>query len=260
MREFFDRTGRTFATGVCFAVFGLGELALAFVIFPLLMLCMRDKNKRGRIAKYVIHKSFRIFVELMRVTGTLDYETRHLERLDRPGLLVLANHPTLIDVVFLISFIRQADCIVKDALLKNPFTRYAILAGGFIRNAAGGEALVERCGTTMAEGNVLIIFPEGTRSEPDRMRELQRGAAHIALRNKRNITPVMIRVREHNLGRNSRWWKVPKKRMRMEFEVGEDILVIPFIERQREAPAAARELTTYLTRYFAERVGAYGTA
>jgi 1-acyl-sn-glycerol-3-phosphate acyltransferase len=246
MRNVIDRAMRTLATGFCFAAFGLGELILAFVIFPLMILIVRDRDARGRVSKYVIHKSFRIFVELMRV--------------DRPGLLVLANHPTLIDVVFLISFIRQADCIVKDALLKNPFTRYAILAGGFIRNAAGGEALVERCGTSMADGNVLIIFPEGTRSDPDRMREFQRGAAHIAVRNKRDITPVMIRVREHNLGRNSRWWKVPKKRVRIEFEVGEDIPITPFIERQPEAPAAARELTKYLTSYFAEKIGVYGTA
>ena len=259
MLEWFDRTARTLATGFCFAIFGLGELALAFVIFPLLMVFMRDKDKRGRVAKYVIHKSFRAFVELMRVTGALDYETRHLERLDRPGLLVLANHPTLIDVVFLISFIRQADCIVKDALLSNPFTRYAILAGGFIRNM-GAEALVERCGTSMAEGNVFIIFPEGTRSEPDGIGELQRGAAHIAVRNKRDITPVTIRVSEHNLGRNSRWWKVPKRRVRFEFEVCEDIQIVPFLEAQPEAPAAARELTKYLTRYFTERIGAHGTA
>lgn len=259
MVERIERTARGLATGFCFAVFGLGELALAFAVFPLLMFFMRDEVERGRLAKTIVHHSMRIFVQVMRYTRVLDYDARHLERLDRPGLLVLANHPSLIDIVFLISFIRQADCIVKTALLDNPFTRYAILAGGFIRNT-GGLELVESCGRSLAMGNALIIFPEGTRSEPDGMRELQRGAAHIAVRNRRDITPVVIRAREHNLGRHSRWWAAPKKRMSFEFEVGEDIKIEPFLERQREAPAAARELTEYLKQYFTERTQVYGRA
>lgn len=258
MTQRFERAARGLLTGLCFAVFGLGELVLAFGVFPLLMLLVRDEARRGRLAKAVVHHTFRAFVLLMRLT-ILDIEAKHLERLDRPGLLVLANHPSLIDIVFLISFIRQADCIVKGALLSNPFTRYAILAGGFIQNA-GGEALVEACGRSIASGNALIIFPEGTRSEPDGLRELQRGAAHIAVRNRRDITPVVIRARDHNLGRHSRWWKAPKKRMRFEIEVGEDIRIEPFLERQPEAPAAARDLTAYLTNYFTERAQAHGTA
>ena len=258
MIERLQQAARGLATGFCFAVFGLGELVLAFVVFPLLMILVRDEVRRGRLAKAVMHHVFRAFVLLMRLT-ILDFETRNLERLDRPGLLVLANHPSLIDVVFLISFIRQADCIVKGALLSNPFTRYAILAGGFIQNA-GGEALVESCGKSMASGNALIIFPEGTRSEPDHLRELQRGAAHIAVRNRRDITPVVIRALDHNLGRHSSWWKAPKKRMRFEIEVGEDIRIEPFLQRQPEAPAAARDLTAYLTQYFTERAYVHRTA
>ena len=259
MVEFLDRAWRALATGFCFLVFGLGELLLAFTVFPMLLIFVRDEAERGRLAKLVVHHSFRSFVELMRLSGTLDYNVRHLERLDRPGLLVLANHPTLIDVVFLISFIRRADCIVKGALLKNPFTRYAILAGGFIRNTEG-EALVESCGRSMASGNALIIFPEGTRSDPGGMRELQRGAAHIAVRNGRDITPVVIRAGNHNLGRQSSWWTSPKKRVRIEFDVEEDIPVAPFLEREAEPSAAARELTRHLKDYFLEKLDNHGTS
>lgn len=259
MLERLGQVWRGLATGLCFAIFGLGELLLAFTVFPFLLVFMRNETKRSRVAKALLHHSFRAFVWLMKSTGGLDYETRHLERLKRPGLLVLANHPSLIDIVFLISFIRQADCIVKDALINNPFTRYAILACGFIRNA-DKEALLENCGKSMRAGNVLIVFPEGTRSEPDHMREFKRGAAHIAVRTQRDITPVVIRANEHNLGRDSHWWKPPKKPMHFEFEVGEDIPVRPFREKQPEAPATARELTRYLTQHFWERVNGYRAA
>ncbi|WP_245395071.1 hypothetical protein [methane-oxidizing endosymbiont of Gigantopelta aegis] len=42
------------------------------------------------------------------------------DKLNRPGQLIVANHPTLIDIVFLISRIPYACCIVKDSLWHNP--------------------------------------------------------------------------------------------------------------------------------------------
>ncbi len=52
--------------------------------------------------------------------GVLSYEFHGAERLGRPGQIILANHPSLIDVVFLIGFTPQATCIVKEALFPQP--------------------------------------------------------------------------------------------------------------------------------------------
>jgi 1-acyl-sn-glycerol-3-phosphate acyltransferase len=194
-----------------------------------------------------------------RLTGVLRYEILHLERLKRRGLLVLANHPTLIDVVFLMSLLENPDCIVKDKLAKNPFTRFAIGAAGLILNSRGGEALVEDCAASMAEGNNLLIFPEGSRSEASGMIPLQRGAAHVAVRAKKDVTPVLIRVNEHNLGRSSKWWMAPPEQVHLVFEVMEDIPVLPFIEAAGEAPGAARDLTQHLSLYFSKELEAHGT-
>lgn len=51
--------------------------------------------------------------------------------LERQGLLILANHPTLIDTVFLMAFVKHADCIVNNNLWRNPFT------GGPVRSILG---------------------------------------------------------------------------------------------------------------------------
>jgi hypothetical protein len=53
----------------------------------------------------------------------MTYQIEGGERLQRDGLLVLANHPTLIDVVCLISLLPNADCVVKRAVACNPFMR-----------------------------------------------------------------------------------------------------------------------------------------
>jgi len=122
---------RALATGFCFAVFGLGQLLLGLTVFPVILFLVREAPRRRKLAKLGIHYSFKAFVGLMRFTRVLDYRCNGLQRLERPGLLVLANHPSLIDVVFLISFLRQADCVVKGSLFKNPFIRFAVSGAGF---------------------------------------------------------------------------------------------------------------------------------
>jgi 1-acyl-sn-glycerol-3-phosphate acyltransferase len=253
-----DMAWRALATGFCFAVFGLGQLVLGLTVFPLVMALVWKPSLRRQVAKRAIHLSFKAFVELMRLTRVLDYRCSHLERLDRPGLLVVANHPSLIDVVFLISFLPQADCVVKGSLFKNLFIRFAVKGAGYISNDDDPEAVVKACGDSFAEGNSLVVFPEGTRSVPGQPFSLQRGLAQIAVRTQRDMTPVIIRAKEHNLGKNSRWWKVPPRRMDFEFQVNEDLPIAPFLGDGASPALAAREVTEFLTRYFAKETAAHG--
>ncbi|MBL8508317.1 MAG: 1-acyl-sn-glycerol-3-phosphate acyltransferase, partial [Chitinimonas sp.] len=163
MLELLDRGWRVIATAIAFSSFGLGGLLLRLVYFPLLQLIVRERARQTRLARLSIHHTFRLFIELMRVLGILRYEIVGAERLRRPGLLILANHPTLIDVVFLISLVPNADCVVKAALARNPFTRGPVRATGYICNDSGA-GLVEDCVASVHAGNNLIIFPEGTRT------------------------------------------------------------------------------------------------
>jgi len=66
--------------------------------------------------------------------GRNDLRNSRLEKLNRPGQLIIANHPTLVDIVFLISRVKQANCIVKQKLWHNPFMRGPILNAGYISN------------------------------------------------------------------------------------------------------------------------------
>ena len=90
---------RLVATAVCFTWFGVGGFLLWVLVFPMLSLLVRDQARRSRYSRWVIHRAFRLFVDMMRGLGVLSYEVHGLDRLQRPGLLILANHPSLIDVV-----------------------------------------------------------------------------------------------------------------------------------------------------------------
>lgn len=250
---------RVLATGLCFASFGLGGLLLRLLVFPLLRLLVRQRRRQALLARRVIRHAFRAFVGLMRGLGVLSYEVHGLERLQRRGLLVLANHPSLIDVVFLMALIDRADCIVKGALARNPFTRGPVLAAGFVLNHSGA-GLVDDCIASLREGNNLIIFPEGTRTPRSGELQLQRGAANVAVRGGIDITPVRISVAPPTLTKGEKWYQVPRRRPHFVFRVEEDIAVRRFAGPEAGEALAARRLTAHLTDYFSNREPALAVA
>ncbi|MFT3761474.1 MAG: lysophospholipid acyltransferase family protein [Pseudoxanthomonas sp.] len=215
-----DHAWRVVGTGLSFAAFGVGGLLLRVTVFPLLQLCVRDPLRRRRIARRWVQRSFAAHVELMRRLGVLTWEIHGRERLERDGLLVLANHPTLIDVVFLVSLLPNADCVVKSAVARNPFMRGPVRACGYIAND-DGVGLVEDCIAAVRAGGNLVIFPEGTRTVPGQPLRLQRGAANIAVRGGLDVTPVRISCTPPTLTKGEKWYRVPSRRFHVKIEVGE---------------------------------------
>lgn len=249
MFETIGRYCRLFTCGLSFFVFGMGGLALRVFVFPLLNIFIRERPRRTIVARNLIRVTFRCFVGLMRVLGVLKYNITGLERLERRGLLIVANHPTLIDVVFLVAFVKQADCIVKSALWRNPFTHGPVSAAGYIRNDSGVQ-LIEDCIASVRSGSNLIIFPEGTRTRSDGSVTLKRGAANIAVRAACNVTPVLIECIPPSLRKGEKWWRVPPRRMHFRIEVREDIDIHSFIAEAGSEVLAARYLTNHLRDYF----------
>ncbi len=253
-----DRPWRIFATGLCFATFGLGGLVLRVLIFPPLALLVRDRLRRADRARACIRFCFGAFIEMMRVVGVLRYEIVGVEKLDRRGLLVLANHPTLIDVVFLGSLIEHAACIVKAPLKRNPFTRGPVLAASYICNDEP-TGVIEDCSECLSDGGNLLVFPEGTRTRADGSIQLRRGAAQIAIRCRRDITPVIISCVPRSLTKTEHWYQVPPRPMHFRIEVKDDLPIAAFVTPDIPDALGARHLTEYLTEYFTEEVASIAT-
>lgn len=254
MAEALDRSlgrcWRVAATGFCFSTFGLGGLLMRVLIYPVLQLAVWQPARRSVAVRWVVQHWFRTFVALMTAVGVLTWEVQGREKLQRRGLLVLANHPSLIDIVFLLSLVERPDCIVKGALVKNPFTCGPIRAAGFVTNDAG-PGLVEDCVASVRAGNNLVIFPEGTRTPlAGPANKLQRGAANIAVRGGIDITPVRIRCTPPMLPKGQAWWQVPARRAHFTIQVCDDIRVRDFTAAAASDALAARRLTDHLSAYF----------
>ena len=246
MLDRLDRAWRMFASALAFIAFGMGGLLLRVLVFPLVRALSRDRETLERRARALIRASFAGHVRVMHWLGLMTFEIRGLERLHRRGLLVLANHPTLIDVVLLVSRLPEADCVVKSRLANNPFTHGPVRATGYICND-NGAGLVDDCIASVRSGRNLLIFPEGTRTPAgELLGPLQRGAANIAVRGRLNVTPVVIRCEPRTLGKGEKWYRVPARRFHLSVDVLPDLPVAPFLEDGSTEPLAARRLTAAL--------------
>lgn len=241
---------RVFGAGLGFLAVGIGGL----FVFPLIHALIRRPQSRAEIARDLIGFTFRCIVRSMQAMGVFRYETKGLERLERRGMLILANHPTLIDIVFLMAFAKRTNCIIKSALWRNPFTHWAVRAAAYIRNDKDGVRLVEDCVAAIQGGHNLIVFPEGTRTPPNGSIRLRRGAANIAVRALCNITPVLIRCQPVMLTKGAKWWRLPPRPSHFDIEVREDIDILPFVVDAGSEALAARRLTEHLQDYFTKEL------
>jgi 1-acyl-sn-glycerol-3-phosphate acyltransferase len=251
---------RIVATGFCFVLFGLGGLLVLCVVLPFLRWRHADPVEAQRRARDIVHRGFRVFVRVMVCCGTISYEVRHAERLARNGLLVVANHPSLIDVVLLISLLRQPNCVVKASLRDNIFTRGPVLSAGFIINTDGPQ-LVEDCIASLRSGDNLVIFPEGTRSleHNGALNPLKRGAVNIALRGDVALTPVVITVSEPMLSKGQGWRRAPMRRPHFVLCVEEDIPVEHYLAQGGVGAAEDAPSRSQIARALADDLSAFFT-
>lgn len=230
---------RLLATAVSFVCFGIGGVLLWIGVFPLLSILPGNRRQRISRGQRVVHYSFYVFIGLMHRLGVMTYEAIGLEKLNRPGQLIVANHPTLVDIVFLLSRVREASCIVKASLWRNPAMRGPILNAGYISNG-DSVAMIDDCVDWLVSGGSMIIFPEGTRSVPGQAYRFQRGAAAIALQADTIVTPVTITCTPSTLTKGLAWHRIPKQRFHLTMRVGDDVSLAEFRQLQPRSIAVRR--------------------
>jgi 1-acyl-sn-glycerol-3-phosphate acyltransferase len=241
---------RILVTGTCFALFGIGGLILGLVVFPALLLWPGEDRRRAR-TRSLVQRAFRLFVATMGGLGGIRYEFRGAERLGRPGQLIIANHPTLIDVVLIVAFTPAPACVVKAALFTNPFTRRVVQAAGYISNLPT-DAMIEGAVASLQSGDSLVMFPEGTRTRPGQAMHFHRGVARVAVQGAAVLTPIYISVDQPFLHKTQPWYRVPPRRPNLLIEVGDDIDLTPF--RHELAPKASRLLNQWLLAHYEQEL------
>lgn len=220
---------RIFATGFSFTVFGLGALVITFTLFPIIHLLSFNRHRAHRGCQYVVHLSFRAFICMMKVMGVLTHEIVGAEKLaGGSGKLIVANHPTLLDVVFLVSLLPTALCVVKKAAWSNPFFAGVLWATGYIQSDDPMD-LISDCVQSVGRENNLLIFPEATRTVPGRPMKLKRGAASVIAESRKEFMPVIVTCKPSTLSKAEKWYEIPYRKMHFKITVGDKIDPQPFL-------------------------------
>ena len=246
MLERLSHDWRVARTGSAFAFFFGGGALLAGAL-PVARRLEGDPEGFDLRAQRWIARGYRLFVGYMELAGLARVRFEGAERLAGPGpLLVVANHPTLIDTPLLGQRMPQADCIANPDWADNPLLRGAIAAANYVRNDAGAEAIEEGV-RRIRQGRRVLIFPEGTRTPLGvTLGPLRRGAAHIALRAGVDLTPVAISCWPRTLMKGQPWHEVPERAFDLTVRVLDPLSPKQVLAGDETASVAARKLTDAL--------------
>jgi len=254
-----DYGWRWLATGMSFVVFGVAGALFSVLLFPVCCL-WPVRSSRQRAVTALIHWFFRSLVTVLQWGGvmSLDVSGYAALRSKKPGIVV-ANHPTYLDVMVLLALIPSACCVVKHVHWRNPCFWGIVRAAEYVSNA-DPIALVNESVERIANGYTMIIFPEGSRSPQDNdLHPFSRGFAHIALKSMVPVLPVLIQCDPPAFTKRMRWYNIPAEPFCMRIKVIDTVDSLPLSVPGEMSPAhTARTLTTLVETTIKRRLIEYG--
>jgi 1-acyl-sn-glycerol-3-phosphate acyltransferase len=260
MKAWLDYQWRLVATALAFTCFGVCGLGFSLILFPLAWLWPHPASKRRAISA-IIHVFFRALVGALQTAGVMELDAHRATALTRKRnepAIVVANHPTWLDVMVLLSLTPRACCVVKSAHWGNPFFWGVVRTAEYVSNADPLE-LVEAGTRQLQRGYTMIIFPEGTRSPArNRMHAFSRGFAHMALGSGAPILPVLIDCDPLAFTKGMRWYNVPERAFRMRVRVLEPIGAEAFTAPHEPPMLAARTVTSAIEAHITQHLFDHG--
>jgi 1-acyl-sn-glycerol-3-phosphate acyltransferase len=128
------------------------------------------------------------------------------ERIRRDATYVMvANHQSTVDVLVLFRLFRHFKWVSKIEMFRVPCIGWNMYLNGYIKLRRGDAESIARmmraCERTLAAGNSIMMFPEGTRSVDGRLRSFKHGAFTLAQQAQVPLLPIVIEGSGHALPR-----------------------------------------------------------
>ena len=159
----------------------IGTMSLAWnLVAPLLSLAL-PRATSGRLGRRAVSFIYRCGWATAEAFGLMRIDAGALDALrDEPGgLIVAANHPTMLDALVVVARLPRGVCVMKADLMRNVFLGSGARLAQYIRNDVG-RGMVRDAVATLREGNQLVLFPEGTRTVGATVNAFKPGIALIA--------------------------------------------------------------------------------
>jgi 1-acyl-sn-glycerol-3-phosphate acyltransferase len=229
-------------------VIGAGMFAGAFLAWSMvalpirLLLPARTARPFGRSA---IMYGFRILLSLLSLTRRFHFDLIELDALrgDTP-LIIAANHPSLWDVVMIVSRLPNVACIMKVEAANNMFMGGGARLAGFITNKSTHQ-MVRHAIEEVKNGGPLLLFPEGTRTVRHPINRLTASIGIIAGQAQAPVQTVFIESESVFL--TKRWPLLKRPILPMSYRLR--------LGKRFPPPTNARLFVSELERYFIDELG-----
>jgi 1-acyl-sn-glycerol-3-phosphate acyltransferase len=167
-------------------------LCLAWSLPARLLTILLPRRIQPRLGRFGITTGFRLYLGLMRLTGLARFDLSALDRLreDR-GVIIIANHRSLIDAVLMLSRLPRVTCISKAALWNSLMLGGGMRLAGYIRNDSA-HALIRTATAALRRGEPLLVFPEGTRGTAYPIGQFKSGVAMMAKATGASVQTVFL--------------------------------------------------------------------
>jgi 1-acyl-sn-glycerol-3-phosphate acyltransferase len=187
----------------------LGAMSLGWNLVAALLYPLLPRATGLHIGRAMIARGYAWFWLIARCSGLLRLDSRALDALrDEGGLIVAANHPSMLDALMLVARLPRSACIMKSSLMRNPFLAPGARLARYIRNDSP-RGMVRLAVEDLRQGGQLVIFPEGTRSTRWPVNPFGPAFTLIAKRAGAPIQTVFIDTDSPYLGKGWPLWKLP---------------------------------------------------
>ena len=236
---------RVLLVGFGFCLFGLIGVLGNVIFIPIVLLHLQRHRGIQFFARDLVRWSWFLYLQVLRLTGVISYESRFTYH-DSKGQIIVANHPSLLDVVFLLAYIPRANCVLKEGLQRNIFLRFAIRACGYIANSSTENFLNQSIKVLHNQEN-LIVFPEGTRTKTQIY--FHKAVSYLAIHGAKSIKMLYIDARQDALRKEQSWYNVPARRLAYKiYDLGEQNLLN--FEAGKTSPMRVRALHCLLNKIY----------
>ncbi|TMA59335.1 MAG: 1-acyl-sn-glycerol-3-phosphate acyltransferase [Deltaproteobacteria bacterium] len=116
----------------------------------------------------------------------------------RPGVpyVMVANHQSFLDILVLFRLFVHYKWVSKIEMFRIPCIGWNMALNGYIKlrrgDAQSVAEMMRACERTLAGGNPIMMFPEGTRSADGRLKAFKAGAFVLAQRARVPLLPIVV--------------------------------------------------------------------